>query len=80
VSETLRYRMVIAWSEEDEAYLVGLPDWEDRVLNWETVTHGFTYEEAARNGQDVLEMLIEGELDEGKELPAARTYQAPLTV
>ena len=37
----LRYSMVIQWSEEDDAFLVTLPEWEGRVFN--PVTHGETY-------------------------------------
>lgn len=38
--------MVIQWSEEDELYLVHLPDFP-----WQQfVTHGKTYQEAAANG------------------------------
>ena len=42
------YSMLIRWSEEDEAYLVALPEWRGRLANWMAATHGDTYEEAAR--------------------------------
>ena len=42
--------MVIVWSDEDDCYLVHLPDFPDQKF----VTHGETYEEAATNGQEVL--------------------------
>lgn len=48
--------MVIVWSDEDDCYLVHLPDFPDQKF----VTHGETYEEAAKNGQEVLELLLEG--------------------
>lgn len=32
------YSMVVQWSDEDQAYLVTLPEWEGRVFN--PVTHG----------------------------------------
>jgi predicted RNase H-like HicB family nuclease len=41
---TLHYSLLIQRSDEDQAYLVTLPEWEDRVLG--PVTHGDTYEEA----------------------------------
>jgi hypothetical protein len=28
----LHYSMLIEWSEEDQAYLVTLPEWTDRIL------------------------------------------------
>ena len=51
----LSYSMVIVWSDEDDCYLVHLPDFPDQKF----VTHGETYEEAATNGQEVLELLLE---------------------
>jgi predicted RNase H-like HicB family nuclease len=51
----LQYEMVITWSDEDNCYLVHLPDFPEQQYR----THGDTYEEAARNGQEVLELLSE---------------------
>ena len=57
--------MVIQWSDEDQLYLVHLPE-----FSWQKfVTHGKSYEQAARNGREVLEMLIETFQEEGKPLP-----------
>ncbi len=49
--------MVIVWSDEDDCYLVHLPDFPEQRFR----THGETYEEAAKNGQEVLELLLEDE-------------------
>ena len=54
---TSHYAMLIEWSDEDLAFLVTLPEWAERVI--QPVTHGDTYEEAVKNGHEVLEMLIE---------------------
>ena len=59
------YSMVLQWSDEDQAFLVTLPEF-DRSSQ----THGSTYEEAARNGSEVLELLIETYHAEGRPLPA----------
>ncbi|MGC1306403.1 MAG: type II toxin-antitoxin system HicB family antitoxin [Phormidesmis sp.] len=59
---TLRYQMVIAWSDEDDCYLVHLPDFPEQTYR----THGDSYEEAARNGEEVLQLLLE---EEGSLLP-----------
>ena len=59
--------MVIEWSGEDQAYLVILPEWAGRVNT--PTTHGDTYEEAVRNGNEVLELLIESTLEDGDPLP-----------
>jgi len=54
------------WSEEDRAYLVSLPELygEGRFA-----THGDTYEEALKNGLEVMEMLVETIAAEGKPVP-----------
>lgn len=53
------YAMHSAWSDEDGAYLVTLPEWMPRFVKRTAVTHGATYdEEPARNGQEALDMLI----------------------
>ena len=57
--------MVIVWSDEDECYLVHLPDFPEQQFR----THGETYEEAARNGQEVLELLLEDAQPLPKPLP-----------
>jgi len=48
-----RYTVIIQWSEEDHAYVVSLPEWGTGAK-----THGVTYEEAARNDQEALELLM----------------------
>ncbi len=72
MSVTSRYSMVIEWSEVDQAFLVTLPEWADRVNT--PSTHGDSYEEAVRNGNDVLELLIESTLEDGDPLPQPKVY------
>jgi antitoxin HicB len=62
--------MLIEWSEEDLAYLVTLPEWADRVMM--PATHGNSYSEAAKNGQEVLELLIETATEDGESLPSPK--------
>ena len=69
--EPPRYSMLIQWSEEDQAFLVTLPEWADRVLG--PVSHGDTYEEAVRNGRDALDALIASARKHGESLPQPRT-------
>jgi predicted RNase H-like HicB family nuclease len=68
----LQYAMLIEWSDEDQAFLVTLPEWADHVNT--PTTHGATYEEAARNGQDALRDLIEIARQRGQPLPQPRTH------
>ena len=43
---SLHYSMLIEWSEEDQVYVVILPEWADRVIM--PATHGSTYNEAVQ--------------------------------
>lgn len=61
----LKYQMIIQWSEEENIYLVALPDFPGQ--QW--ATHGETYEEAATNGKEVLELLIESYKERNLPLP-----------
>ena len=72
MNEKLHYSMLIQWSDEDQAYLVTLPEWESQVFG--PVTHGNTYEEAVRNGNEVLEMLVEAARESGEPLPEPRVF------
>src|SRR4051812_1540645 len=65
------YSVIIQWSPEDRAYVVTLPEWGG------CHTHGATYEEAAKNAQEVLEMLVETEKKDRKALPPAHTFIYP---
>jgi len=69
-----QYSMLIEWSEEDQAYLVTLPEWSLQVIM--PVTHGDTYSEAVENGQEVLEMLINDAKRNGEPLPQPRVHAA----
>ncbi len=62
---TSRYSMVIQWSEEDNAFVVSLPEF-GRFAK----THGRTYEDAAKRGREALESLIDAFKAEGKTLPS----------
>jgi predicted RNase H-like HicB family nuclease len=68
----LQYSMLIEWSDEDEAYLVTLPEWEERVLG--PVTHGNTYEDAVERGREALTALIASARHHNEAFPVPRTY------
>jgi len=67
-----RYSMVIEWSEENQAYLVILPEWAERVIM--PVTHGASYDEAVKNAQEVLTLLVSSALSDGEALPTPKLY------
>jgi predicted RNase H-like HicB family nuclease len=63
------YSIVIQWSDEDQTYIVSLPEWGDLVH-----THGDTYQDALVNGQELLEGLIEARQQRGEPLPEPQIY------
>jgi predicted RNase H-like HicB family nuclease len=63
------YTIIIQWSNEDECYVVTLPEWGEFCH-----THGDTYEEALTNAQEVLELLIETSLQDDDTLPKPITF------
>ncbi len=65
-----QYSILIQWSDEDQKYVVSLPEFGPYAH-----THGETYEEALKSGQEVLELLIEDYQARGKELPKPLTIQ-----
>jgi antitoxin HicB len=67
---SLKYRIIIQWSDEDNCFLVSLPDFKDEQ-KW--VTHGETYQEALQNAMEVMDMLVEIYQAKGKDLPVAET-------
>lgn len=62
-----RYSILIQWSDEDECYIVSLPEFGKYAR-----THGDTYEEAVKNAQEVLELLIE----DNNNLPQPNIYES----
>jgi predicted RNase H-like HicB family nuclease len=68
-----RYTVIIQWSEEDQAYVVSLPEWGDTCK-----AHGSTYEEAARNAAEALELLIEShDAQRDGPLPQPKVFRYP---
>jgi len=68
--DKLHYSMIIQWSDEDNKYIVTIPEFIGAT------THGDTYEEAVKNGQEVIELCIESEQALGRPLPQPRRYDA----
>lgn len=62
------YTIIIQWSDEDRCFVVSLPEWGF------CHTHGDTYEEALKNAQEVLELLINSSLEDGEPLPKPKIF------
>ncbi|NET50517.1 MAG: type II toxin-antitoxin system HicB family antitoxin [Merismopedia sp. SIO2A8] len=68
-----QYSMVIQWSDEDQLFLVTIPEFSDRVLM--PCTHGRTREEAIQNAEEVIELYLESWHAEGEPIPSPQTLQ-----
>ncbi len=64
------YSMVIQWSVPDNTYIVTVPELPG------CKTHGDTYEEIVRNGQEVIELWLEASREWGHPIPSARVLPA----
>lgn len=64
-----RYSIVIQWSDEDQVYVVSLPEWGDLMH-----THGETYEEALQHGRELIDLLIASRRANGEALPEPRVF------
>ncbi len=67
-SSEIRYSMQIAWSPEDNVYIVAVP--EIPGLH----THGVTYEEAVTMGQEAIDMYLAAFRNTGRVAPSPRFY------
>src|SRR5947207_6196955 len=65
-----RYTVVIQWSDEDRCFIVSLPEWGPYCK-----AYGDTYEEAAKNAREVLDLLTETE--DAETTPAPRLFHYP---
>lgn len=70
MTEQLHYSMLVQWSEDDQAYLVTLPEWEGRVFN--PITHGDSYEHAVEQGHEALAALVAAARQRNEPLPEPR--------
>ena len=67
------YSMNIAWSDEDQVYIVSFPAWKNSV--GVPLTTGKTFDEAIQNGRELFELLTEAS-NAGDIPPAANTRVA----
>jgi predicted RNase H-like HicB family nuclease len=68
--KTPHYSMIIEWSDEDQAFIVTVPELPG------CRTHGETYEKAVKQGKEAIEGWLEVAKDMGWELPTPKTFAA----
>jgi len=66
--DQFHYSMIIQWSDEDNKFIVTIPEFVSAT------THSDTYEEAVKNGKEVIELCIEVEQALGASLPQPWVY------
>ena len=57
----------VQWSDDDQVYLVTLPEWEGRIFN--PVTHGESYEDAIKQAHEALAALVMSARQHHEHLP-----------
>ena len=62
------YSMVIQWSDEDEVFIVTLPEFDGAK------THGETYERAVKQARELIESFVMWYHQDGKPLPPADLF------
>ena len=62
----IRYEMIIYWSDEDESYVVEVPELSGCMAD------GQTYQEALANAEVVIEEWIETARELGRSIPIPR--------
>jgi predicted RNase H-like HicB family nuclease len=60
---SIKYELIIFWSEDDDAYVVEVPELSGCMAD------GATYEDAVANAQQVIREWIETARELGREIP-----------
>lgn len=69
-----KYQMLITWSEEDNAFLVTVPDLPGCMAD------GVTVVEAVENAKEIIAEWIEYAKDDGREIPVPTVMRNRLSL
>ncbi len=64
------YSMIIQWDDRSDVYVVSVPELPG------CMTHGKTYDEAVRQGQDAIDSWIDDAIASNEPVPPPRSYAA----
>ena len=67
-----KYTVIIQWSEKDQCYVVSLPEWGPYCK-----AYGNTYEEAATQATEVLQLLMDKTNDPDPTSPEPKLFEYP---
>jgi antitoxin HicB len=73
MSMKFRYSLLIQWSDEDQLYLVTLPEFSEIAM--QPSTYGQTYEEAVKNSQEAIEGYLAYCVEDGLTIPTPNLLQ-----
>jgi predicted RNase H-like HicB family nuclease len=62
----MKYKMIVYWSEEDQAYIAEVPELAGCMAD------GATYQEAVKNAEQVIAEWIETAVELGRYVPEPR--------
>lgn len=65
-----KYSMFMAWSEEDQAYIVSVPELPGCMAD------GKTPEEAVKNAEVIIQEWIESALEDGETIPEPSLFNS----
>ena len=65
-----KYSMIMSWSEEDQVYIVSVPELPGCMAD------GKTPEEAVKQAQIVINLWIETALEDGEEIPKPHLFSS----
>lgn len=69
-----KHSMAMSWSEEDQAYIVSVPELPGCMAD------GKTPEEAVKNTEIIIQEWIETALEEGEEIPKPHLFSMPVQI
>ncbi len=67
-----KYAVIIQWSDETHGFVASLPEWGPYCK-----AYGATYEEAAKNAREILQLLMEDEYGQPVDLPDPKLFHYP---
>ena len=67
-----KYSMVMSWSEEDQAYIVSVPELPGCMADGKTPT------EAVENAETIIQEWIETALEDGEEIPEPHLFSGKM--
>jgi predicted RNase H-like HicB family nuclease len=63
LKKTIRYELIIYWSDEDQAFIAEVPELTGCAAD------GKTYREALKNAEVIIQEWMDAAKEEGREIP-----------